>query len=129
MKIKKNKNKEVKKMRGIIKKFELRTCETKDKKNKFKLLEFVVDVKINDKGDIKTLKGSYGEEYARKYFAFCGVKTKDLIGKEVEVSLAKREYEKEGERRTINYIKYMNVLDENGEAIYMPKDDEEGVDF
>lgn len=116
-------------MRGIVKKFELRTCETKDKKNKFKLLEFVVDVKINDKGDIKTLKGSYGEEYARKYLAFCGVKTKDLIGKEVEVSLAKREYEKDGERRTINYIKYMNVLDENGEPIYMPKDDEEGVDF
>ena len=116
-------------MRGIVKKFELRTCETKDKKNKFRLLEFVVDVKINDKGDIKTLKGSYGEEYARKYLGYCGVKTKDLIGKEVEVSLAKREYEKEGERRTINYIKYMNVLDENGKAIYMPKDDEEGVDF
>ena len=70
------------------------------------------------------------EEFAKKYFTYCGIKTKDLIGKEVECVLAKRSYEKDGEARVVNYIKYLNVLDENGNAIYLPKEDTNSeIDF
>lgn len=113
-------------MKSIVKKIELKECVTKDKKNKFKVLEFTCDVRLNDKGDIKTLRGSWGEEYARKYLAYCGLKSKDLIGREVDCSIAKREYESNGETRTISYIKYMNCLDKDGNSILLPK---EGVDI
>lgn len=109
-------------MKGILREVKLIECKN-EAGAKFKLFEFKADVKINDKGDVKTLRGSYGEEFAKKYFTYCGVKTKDLIGKEVECVLAKRSYEKDGESRVVNYIKYLNVLDENGKAIYLPKED------
>lgn len=116
-------------MLGIVKKFELKQMETKDGK-KFKKLICTVDVKLNDRGDIKTVKGSFGEEYARKYFKFCGVTTKDLVGQEVDVSLAKRAYtDDEGNERQVTYAKFINVLDENGHAIIMPKDDATTIDF
>ena len=116
-------------MKGIIKKFELKQFDTKQGK-KFKKLISTVDVKLNERGDIKTVKGSFSEEYARKYFNFCGVTTKDLVGKEVEVSLAKRAYtDDEGNERQVTYAKFINVLDENGHPIIMPKDDATTIDF
>lgn len=115
-------------MKGIVKKIELKECQTKDKKNKFRVLEFTCDVTLNDKGEIKTLRGSWGEEYAKKYLAYLGMKSKELIGKEVDCTIAKRQYEKEGETRTINFIKYMNLIDKDGNPIYLPKE-EEDLDF
>lgn len=115
-------------MEGILKEIKRVECKTKDGK-KFNMVEFKCDVKMNDKGDIKTLKGSYGEEFAKKYFTYCGTLTKDLIGKKVEVTLAKRSYEKDGESRTVNYIKYLNVIGEDGKAIYLPKEESEDLDF
>lgn len=115
-------------MKAILKKIELKTCETKDGK-KFKKVEFICDVQVNDKGDVKTVKGSYSEEYARKYFTYCGVKTKEIIGKEVDVTLFKRNYvASDGDTRTITYIKFLNLLDENGNKIYLPKDNDD-LDF
>lgn len=109
-------------MRGIIKGFKIRKVETKDGKS-FEMLDYTADIVINDKGEIKTLKGSMSVEYARKYFAYCGVKTADLVNKEVAVTLAKRKYENaDGEERTVNFIKYLNVLNDEGEPIYMNKD-------
>lgn len=116
-------------MKGTLKRIEIKEYETKDKK-KFKKVEFTCDVKIDDKGSIKTYKGSYSVEFAKKYFEYCDVKTKDLIGKQVECILGKRSYErKDGEEVTITYIKFLNVLDENGNAIIMPKDTEQDLDF
>ena len=116
-------------MKGILREIKLVECKSKSGA-KFNLVEFKADVMINDKGDVKTLRGSYAEEFARKYFTYCGVKTKDLIGKEVEVVVAKRSYEKDGESRVVSYIKYLNVLDENSKAIYMPKENSESeIDF
>ena len=43
-------------MIGTLKKIELRECQTKDKKQKFRIVEFTCDVKVDDKGNIKTLK-------------------------------------------------------------------------
>lgn len=116
-------------MKGILKEIKKIECKTKEGK-KFSLVEFKCDVKINDKGEIKTLRGSYGEEFAKKYFTFCGVKTKDLVGKTVDVVIGKRTYTNdEGEERTVNFIKYLNVLDEEGNPIRLPKDDETELDF
>ena len=116
-------------MKAILREVKLVECKNSTGA-KFRLVEFKADVKINDKGDIKTLKGSYGEEFAKKYFTYCGVKTKDLIGKEVEVVVAKRSYERDGETRVVSYIKYLNVLDKEGNPIYLPKDNEDSeLDF
>lgn len=116
-------------MKGILKGIKRIECKTK-KGDKFSLIEFKCDVVINDKGDVKTLKGSYGEEFARKYFTYCGTKTKDLIGKPVDCVIAKKNIEKDdGTTLTISYIKYINVLDEEGKPIYLPKEDNTEVDF
>jgi hypothetical protein len=111
-------------MKGILKSIKRKEYKT-NKGTKFSKVEFTCDVKVNENGDVKTLKGSYGEEFARKYFTHCGVLTKDLIGKEVEVTIAKKSYEQEGEMRTYQYIKYLNVLDSEGKVIYLPKENKD----
>ena len=116
-------------MKGTLKTIKRVECKT-SKGTKFNKIEFECDVVMNDKGDVRTFRGSYGEEFARKYFTFCGVKTADLIGKQVECKLAKKEYEYNGERRVSTYIKYLNVLDAEGKAIYLPKENkDEALDF
>ena len=111
-------------MFGKVKKVELKNCVRKDNKQKFNVFEFTCDVKIDDKGEIKTLKGSWSEDYAKKYLAFMNLKSKDMIGKELIVTIAKREYTKDDETRTITYIKYAHFIDEKGNPIYLPKDGE-----
>ena len=112
---------------GIVKKIEMLELKTHEGK-KFKKVEFVCDV-TDAKGYVKTLKGSYGEEYARRYFKYCEIETKDLIGKKVGVVLAKRSYEKDGEQHIVQFIRFMNVLDKDGNAIIMPRDNEQPMDF
>lgn len=117
-------------MLGTLKKIEMIECQTKDGKKKFKKVEFTCDVKIDDKGNIKTLKGSYSEEFARKYFNYCNVKTKDIIGKEVECITAKREWENDkGEKRITTFIRFINILNEEGNPIIMPKEGTTELDF
>lgn len=117
-------------MEGILKKIEKNEYKTKDGKKTFTKIEFTCDVRIDDKGSIKTLKGSYSEEFARKYFEYCGVKTKELIGQKVECIIAKRVYENDkGEERIVTFIRFLNVLDENGKPIVMPKDTQQELDF
>lgn len=117
-------------MKGKLKKIELKEYNKKNGKGSFKKVNFTCDVTIDEQGNIKTLSGSYSEEFARKYFAYCGVKTKDLIGKDVECILSKRAYENDkGEERIVNFIRFINVLDENGNPIIMPKDKAEDLDF
>jgi hypothetical protein len=111
-------------MKGILKSIKRKEYKTA-KGTKFSKVEFTCDVKMNEEGDVKTLKGSYGEEFARKYFTHCGILTKDLVGKEVEVTVAKKSFESEGEMKTYQYIKYLNVLDKDGKAIYLPKENKE----
>lgn len=115
-------------MKGILKKVELKEFKTEDGR-KFKKVIFVCDC-IDDKNEVRTLKGSYSEDFAKKYFAYCNVKTKDLIGKTVGVVCAKKTFESEdGETRIYNYIKFLNVLDEEGKEIIMPKDGEDNSDL
>ena len=114
-------------MKGILKKVEIKEYQTKDGK-KFKKFEFVCDVKVSDK-DIKTYRGSYGVDFAKAYFEYCDVKTKDLIGKTVDCVLSKRSYMKDDKEVVTTYIKFLNVLDKDGNAIIMPKDDTTVVEF
>ena len=120
-------------MEGILKKVELKEYEIKQGKmkgNKFKKFEFTCDVVVDDKGNIKTMKGSYSEDFARKYFEYCNVKTKDLIGKKVQCITAKKKYENDkGEEKTVNFIRFLNVLDNEGNPIIMPKDTQQEMDF
>lgn len=120
-------------MKGKIKKIEKKTFEVKkgqNKGNKFAKILITCDVK-NDKGEVSTLRADLSEEYAKKYFAFCNKTTAGVIGEEVSVTLARRSYTNEdGEERTIRFIKYLNFLNADGEAIIMPKeDDNETLDF
>lgn len=117
-------------MKGILKSIKLRNVKTKDNKN-FDVIDYVVDVVTDEaKQEVKTYKGNMSVEYAKKYFAFANTRTSDQIGKEVGVVLAKRMYEKDGEQRTITYIKYLNLLDEDGKAIIMnKKEGDEALDF
>ena len=117
-------------MKGILKSIKLRNVKTKDGKD-FSVIDYVVDVITDEaKQEVKTYKGNMSVEYAKKYFAFAGTTTKDQIGKEVEVVLSKRIWEKDGEQRTVTFIKYLNLLDEDGEAIIMnKKDSDDALDF
>lgn len=103
-------------MRGIVKQFKLEKYKTKEGKK----LAFCVEFKKDDNSTEK-LWGSYGEEYARKYFAYCNTTTKDVIGNEVDCVIDARE---DGKR----YIKYLNVLDADGNGIVM-KNEEYDIDF
>lgn len=68
-----------------------------------------------DENVITTYSGSYSEDYARKYFEYCGVEAKNLVGTEVDITLDKNE--KSGK----DYIRFMNCLDKEGNAIIMSK--------
>lgn len=116
-------------MEAKLKKIERKEYMTKDGKKKFTKIEFTCDVQTDSKGNIKTLKGSYSEDFARRYFAFCNVQTKDLVGEKVDVVLAKRSYQNEkGEERTTTFIKFLNVL-KDGKPVIMPKDENGILDF
>ena len=117
-------------MKGILKRVEVKEYTTRKETGAktFKKFEFVCDVEMSDH-TIKTLKGSYGLDFAQRYFEYCGVKTKDLIGKEVECILAKRAFENEkGEKRTISFIRYINVLDKDNKPIIM-SDKKQEINF
>lgn len=117
-------------MKGKLKKIELKEFTTRDGKKKFKKVVFTCDVQVDEAGTIKTLTGSYSEDYAKKYFDYCEVKTKDLIGKEVECVIAKRGYQNDkGEDRVVSFIRFMNVIGPDGTPIIMPKEDVEDLDF
>lgn len=117
-------------MKGILKSISKRTVKTKDNKT-FDVVDFVVDVITDEaKQEVKTYKGNMSIEYAKKYFAFAGTTTRDQIGKEVEVVLSKRIWEKDGEQRTVTFIKYLNLLNEDGKAIIMnKKESDDALDF
>lgn len=112
-------------MKGKIKKIEVKEVVAKETKNKFTIVEFTCDVIINDKGELKTARGSWGADYAKKYLEYCGgLKLKELLNKDVDCTLSKRVYTNaNGEERVATFIKYMNLLDDSGEKIVMPKED------
>lgn len=120
-------------MEAVLKKVALNTYEIKkgdNKGKKFKKLDFTVDVLVDaTKGEIKTRTGSMSEDYAKRYFKYCGTTTKETIGKTVDVILSKRQYEKDNEKRTFEFVKFMNLLDDAGEPIIMRKEEAQDIGF
>lgn len=101
-----------------------------NKGNKFEKLEFTCDV-IDSKNRVKTLKGSYGIEFAKKYSDFVesrtGKRIKDYLNQEVEVVLSKRSFvSKDGNLSIYEFIQFLNILDENGTPIKLERIRPEG---
>lgn len=119
-------------MKGIFVSRKLRECVVKNGENagrKFKVMDFSVDVKT-EAGEVKTYKGTMSADYAKRYFEYCKTTTKDTLGKEVEIKLRKRIWTtSDGEERTVTEVKFMNLLDENGNPIVMPKEGEIAINF
>lgn len=115
-------------MKGILKKVELKEYKTQEGK-KFKKVEFEVDVIIKD-GMVKTLKGNYSETFARDYFSKAETKLKDLVGKEVGVVIAKKNFTgNDGLQHIYEYVKFINVLDKDGNPIVFKNETNEDIDF
>lgn len=114
-------------MKGIIKKIEKREFKTKEGKKFCKIIT-TCDI-IDEKGLVRTLKNDMNEEYAKRYYEFCGLTTRDAIGKEVECVIWKKTYRKEDETRYYSFIKYLNFLDEKGAPKIMRGEDNLELDF
>lgn len=116
-------------MKATIKKIAQKNIKTQTGKQ---FTKFVIecDVQVNDKGEIRTYRSEMSMDYAKRYFNFCGVSSKDLIGKECEVTLRKRAYTaNDGTPRTITEIKYLNLLNDEGCPIIMPSEGDAKADF
>ena len=114
-------------MQGFIKKVEKRQVENKTNGNKFWVYDFKIAVVKSDKGDCQTFEHSMGKDFFEKYLAYCGYASiKDIINVEVNVTKGERTYiNKDGVRKFIDVIKFMNFVDKNGKAIIMPREEQE----
>lgn len=111
-------------MNATITKILKKDCTTSDGK-KFSVLDITCNVLWDEeRGEIKQLKSSMSLDYAKKYFEYCHITTKDAIGKKVNVIVSKKEFtKKDGTNRIYTFIKYLNFLDENNNPIIMPKEE------
>lgn len=116
-------------MKAIIKNIAKKTITTKDGR-KFDKIVISADVVINDKnGEVRTYKSEMSVDYAKRYFAFCGLSSKELPGRECDVTLRKREFQtKEGETRYVTEIKYLNMIGADGLPVIMKNKTEESAE-
>lgn len=120
--------------KGTIKKVEFKQFEAKsgdNKGRKFTKVIITVDVVTDaEKGYVQSVKGSLSLDYAKRYFEYCGMTSKSAIGKSVDARLQKRAYTAaDGSVHTVTEARFINFLDEAGEPIIMPKEDEEKTPF
>lgn len=118
-------------MKGVVKSVKLETFDVKKGENKGKKFsKIVISCDVTDeKNDVVTLKASLTPDYAKKYFGYCKVSSRELVGKEVDVVVSRRSFkDDEGIEKTFRYIKFVNCLDENGKPIIMPKEDSDKVE-
>lgn len=106
-------------MKAIIRKVYMKHVETKAGK-KFDKVCIECDVIMAD-STVRTRTAEMSVDYAKKYFAYCGYTSAELIGKECDVTMQKRAFDDaNGVTRTFEEIKYLNMLDpETGERIIM----------
>lgn len=103
-------------MRAILKSINYDYRKDKDG-NRERIVVFKCDFK--DGETTKSLWGRYSEKFARDYFGYCGITTKELVGKEVDCIVGTYT-DKEGKEK--EFIKFLNVLDKNDKPIVMPKE-------
>lgn len=107
-------------MKATIKRIAKKDIATKSGK---KFSKFVVeaDVVVNENGEIRTYRSEMSMDYAKAYFEYCGVSSKDLVGRHCDVTLRKRAFTTaDGQERYVTEIKYLNLLDAEGKSIIMP---------
>lgn len=110
-------------MKAIIRRVYKKTVTGKDGRQ-FDRICIDCNVIMNEKGDTLSRTAEMSVDYALKYFAHCGLTSKDLPGKVCDVTLMKRTFEDaQGQTRTFQSIKYLNMLDENGERIILNRAD------
>ena len=116
-------------MKAKIISIQKKQITTKEGK-KFDQIEIKADVIVNDKGEVKTYTNSMSYDHALKYFKFAARRTEDVIGEDVEVVLARRQYtSKEGQSKTYTFIKFLNFLDNENKPIIMPRSNQDKIEF
>lgn len=105
-------------MNATIKKIGSKTIKIDGKQ--FTKIVIECDVVVNDKREIRTYRSEMSQDYAKRYFGFCKVSSKDLPGRKADVVLRKRAYDaNDGTVRYVTEIKYLNLLDDDGKPIIM----------
>ena len=116
-------------MKATITKISKKDCTTSDGK-KFSVIDIKCNVTIDDKGNIHEAVSSMSIDYATKYFNYCGISSKEAIGKTVEVVLGKKEFTaKDGTNKIYTFIRFLNFIDNEGNPIIMRKDDNSELPF
>lgn len=111
-------------MKAIIRKITMKKVNTKDGRQ-FDKIRIECDCIEPETNRVRTRAAEMSLEYAKDYFNYCGISSKQAIGMEVSVTMQKRAFnDANGELRTFEEIKYVNFLDENGNAIIMNKKEE-----
>ena len=106
-------------MKAIIRKVGIKHITTTTGK-KFDKIVIECDCIVDDKGTIKTYKSEMSPDYAKRYFGYCGLSSSQLPGKECEVTLRRRAFTSpDGKLGAVTEIKYLNMLDANGNPIIM----------
>lgn len=115
-------------MKAIIRQVSMKTVNCKDGRTFNKIAIRCDVVKEEDKVFSRTAEMSV--DYAKKYFAHCGLSSSDLPGKVCDVTLQKRMFkDANGNDRVIESIKYLNMLDEDGKPIILRKEADSSMPF
>lgn len=108
-------------MKAIIRKIGVKHIQATNGQ-KFDKVRIECDVIMED-GRVKSRGSEMSMDYAKKYFNFCNISSKDAVGMEVDVVLQKRAFTgQDGETHTFEEIRYLNFLDKDGKPIIMPKE-------
>lgn len=121
--------------KGIIKSIEVKEFSKRDDpKIKFKKIELMCQIMI-DNNEVKMLKCSYSIDGARKLFVGSGVSTNSCVGKKILGYVGKKTIiTEEGGTASFNILKHILFVNDKGEIIYNPYEEEEsnnetGLDF
>ena len=115
-------------MKAIIRQVSMKQVQCKDGR-KFDKVVIRCDV-VKDEDRVFTRTAEMSVDYAKKYFAHCGFSSADLPGRVCEVTLQKRMFkDANGVDRVIESIKYLNMLDEEGNPIILRKEQDTSMPF
>ena len=115
-------------MKAIIRQVSLKNVNTKDGR-KFDKIVIKCDV-VKEEDRVFTRNAEMSVDYAKRYFSLCGYSSADLPGKVCDVTLQKRIFkDANGVDRVIESIKYLNMLDDEGNPIIMRKEADPSMPF
>lgn len=117
-------------MKATIKRVSMKTVEVKATGVKFDKVVITCDVHLPDSDRVLTKNAEMSVDWAKKYFGYCGLSSRDLPGMPCEVTMQKRAFtNQDGIDCTVNEIKYLNMLDADGKPIILRKEPEKEMPF